>query len=48
MVLVSQGTQHLPIVHDSDSIIGMVLIKDVVKTVVQEKEDTIKVPSNFA
>ena len=46
--MMSKGIRHLPIVDDSDSIVGMVSIKDLVKTVVQEKEDTIKVLSDFA
>ena len=46
--MMSKGIRHLPIVDDSESVIGMVSIKDLVKTVVKEKEDTIKVLSDFA
>lgn len=41
--MMSKGIRHLPIVDDSEAVVGMVSIKDLVKTVVQEKEDTIKV-----
>lgn len=46
--MMQKGIRHLPIVDDSENVIGMVSIKDLVKTVVQEKEDTIKVLSDFA
>ena len=46
--MMQKGIRHLPIVDDSDNVVGMVSIKDLVKTVVQEKEDTIKVLSDFA
>ena len=46
--MMTKGIRHLPIVDDSDSVIGMVSIKDLVATVVKEKENTIKVLSDFA
>ena len=46
--MMSKGIRHLPIVDDNDSVVGMVSIKDLVATVVKEKEDTIKVLSDFA
>lgn len=44
----SAGVRHLPIVDGDKKVIGMISIKDLVKTVVKEKEDTIKVLSDFA
>ena len=46
--MMSKGIRHLPIVDEKDSVVGMVSIKDLVATVVKEKEDTIKVLSDFA
>jgi signal-transduction protein with cAMP-binding, CBS, and nucleotidyltransferase domain len=46
--MMSKGIRHLPIVDKDESVVGMISIKDLVKTVVQEKEDTIKVLSDFA
>lgn len=46
--MMSKGIRHLPIVDDNDKVIGMISIKDLVKTVVADKEKTIKVLSDFA
>lgn len=46
--MMSKGIRHLPIVDASEKVIGMVSIKDLVKTVITEKEETIKVLSDFA
>lgn len=46
--MMTKGIRHLPIVDNNDSVIGMVSIKDLVATVVKEKEHTIKVLSDFA
>lgn len=46
--MMSKGIRHLPIVNDAESVVGMISIKDLVKTVVKEKEETIKVLSDFA
>ena len=46
--MMSKGIRHLPIVDDSQKIVGMISIKDLVKTVITEKDDTIKVLSDFA
>ena len=46
--MMSKGIRHLPIVDDNKKIVGMISIKDLVKTVITEKDDTIKVLSDFA
>lgn len=46
--MMSHGIRHLPVVGSDKNVVGMVSIKDLVKTVVQEKEDAIKVLSDFA
>jgi CBS domain-containing protein len=46
--MMSKGIRHLPIVDAQKNVIGMISIKDLVKTVLQNKEETIKVLSNFA
>mmetsp|Transcript_13087 Transcript_13087/g.18730 ORF Transcript_13087/g.18730 Transcript_13087/m.18730 type:complete len:193 (+) Transcript_13087:52-630(+) len=47
--MLSKDIRHLPLVdEDSKTVIGMLSIKDLVKTLVQEKEDTIKILSDFA
>jgi CBS domain-containing protein len=46
--MMAKGIRHLPIVDDNKNVIGMISIKDLVKTVLQSKEETIKVLSNFA
>lgn len=46
--MMNHGIRHLPIVDETKKVIGMVSIKDLVKTVVQEKEQAIKVLSDFA
>jgi CBS-domain-containing membrane protein len=46
--MMSKGIRHLPIVDDAKNVKGLISIKDLVKTVISEKEETIKVLSNFA
>lgn len=46
--MMQKGIRHLPIVDESGKVIGMISIKDLVKTVLKNKEDTIKVLSDFA
>lgn len=46
--MLTKDVRHLPLVADDGSIVGMISIKDLVKTLVQEKEKTIKVLSDFA
>lgn len=40
--------RHLPLVNDAGELEGMISIKDLVKTTVMEKDQTIKVLSDFA
>lgn len=40
--------RHLPLVNDSGGLEGIISIKDLVKTTVMEKDETIKVLSDFA
>lgn len=46
--MLSKDIRHLPIVDSSEKVVGLISIKDLVKTVVKEKEKTIKVLSDFA
>mmetsp|Transcript_6945 Transcript_6945/g.10544 ORF Transcript_6945/g.10544 Transcript_6945/m.10544 type:complete len:182 (+) Transcript_6945:138-683(+) len=46
--MLTKDIRHLPLVGNDGNVVGMISIKDLVKTVVQEKEDTIKVLTNFA
>lgn len=46
--MMAKGIRHLPIIDSDKTIVGMISIKDLVATVVKEKEDTIKVLSDFA
>ena len=46
--MMSKGIRHLPIVDDQEKVVGMISIKDLVQTVISEKDDTIKVLSDFA
>lgn len=46
--MLSKGIRHLPLVDDNNKVIGMISIKDLVKLMVDEKEKTIKVLSDFA
>ena len=47
--MMNHGIRHLPIVEGANKVVvGMVSIKDLVKTVIKEKEQTIKVLSDFA
>jgi CBS domain-containing protein len=46
--MLQKDIRHLPLVDDSDKVVGLISIKDLVKTVVKEKEKTIKVLSDFA
>jgi CBS domain-containing protein len=47
--MMNHGIRHLPIVEGANKVVvGMVSIKDLVKTVIKEKEKTIKTLSDFA
>lgn len=46
--MMSKGIRHLPVVDDNQAVIGMISIKDLVKTVLTEKEKAIKTLSDFA
>lgn len=46
--MLSKDIRHLPLLDDDGVVIGMLSVKDLVKTLVQEKDDTIKVLSDFA
>lgn len=46
--MLASDIRHLPLVNDKGELQGMISIKDLVKTVVKEKEQTIKVLSDFA
>jgi len=45
--MLNSDIRHLPLVKDGE-LLGMVSIKDLVKSTIQEKEETIKVLSDFA
>jgi CBS domain-containing protein len=46
--MLSKDIRHLPLVGPDGGVVGMISIKDLVKTVVSEKEKTIRVLSDFA
>ena len=46
--MLSKDIRHLPLVDDDEKVVGLISIKDLVKTVVKEKEKTIQVLSDFA
>lgn len=46
--MLSKDIRHLPLVDNDDKVIGMLSVKDLVKSLLQEKETTIKVLSDFA
>jgi len=46
--MLSKDIRHLPLLDEAGKVIGMLSVKDLVKTLVKEKEDTIKVLSDFA
>ena len=46
--MLSKDIRHLPVVDADKKVVGLISIKDLVKTVVKEKEHTIKVLSDFA
>jgi len=46
-MMMTKGVRHLPILEGS-KVVGIVSIKDLVKTVFQDKEETIKALSDFA
>eukprot|EP00980_Cylindrotheca_fusiformis_P018596 scaffold6162_cov154-Cylindrotheca_fusiformis.AAC.6 len=46
--MLASDIRHLPLVNDSGELEGMISIKDLVKTAVMEKDQTIKVLSDFA
>lgn len=48
-IMIKRDIRHLPIVSDATGVLlGMISIKDCVKTVIDEKEETIHILSNFA
>lgn len=46
--MLASDIRHLPLINDSGDLEGMISIKDLVKTTVMEKDQTIKVLSDFA
>jgi len=46
--MLGKDIRHLPLLDDEGKVIGMLSIKDLIKTMVEEKEETIKVLSDFA
>jgi Mg/Co/Ni transporter MgtE len=46
--MLNADIRHLPVVNDEGELKGMISIKDLVKTTIKEKEQTIKVLSDFA
>jgi len=46
--MLSKDIRHLPLVDVNGKVMGMLSVKDLVKTMVNEKEQTIKVLSDFA
>lgn len=46
--MLTSDIRHLPLVGEDGKVVGMISIKDLVKTVVTEKERTIRVLSDFA
>lgn len=46
--MLTSDIRHLPLVADDGTLMGLISIKDLVKTLVQEKEKTIQVLSDFA
>jgi predicted transcriptional regulator len=46
--MLSKDIRHLPLVDANGNVMGMLSVKDLVKSLVQEKEKTIKVLSDFA
>mmetsp|Transcript_16323 Transcript_16323/g.24389 ORF Transcript_16323/g.24389 Transcript_16323/m.24389 type:complete len:187 (+) Transcript_16323:70-630(+) len=46
--MLSKDIRHLPLLDENGKVIGMLSVKDLVKTLVTEKDQTIKVLSDFA
>jgi CBS-domain-containing membrane protein len=46
--MLASDIRHLPLVNEAGELKGMISIKDLVKTTIKEKEQTIKVLSDFA
>lgn len=46
--MLNSDIRHLPLVSNDGELKGMISIKDLVKTTIKEKEQTIKVLSDFA
>jgi CBS domain-containing protein len=46
--MLASDIRHLPLVNDNGDLEGMISIKDLVRTAVMEKDQTIKVLSDFA
>ena len=48
-IMIKRDIRHLPIVSDANgTLIGMISIKDCVKLVIDQKEQTIQILTNFA
>jgi CBS domain-containing protein len=48
-IMIKKDIRHLPIVSDADgTLVGMISIKDCVKLVIDQKEETIQILTNFA
>eukprot|EP00554_Chaetoceros_debilis_P005552 CAMPEP_0194073992 /NCGR_PEP_ID=MMETSP0149-20130528/1195_1 /TAXON_ID=122233 /ORGANISM="Chaetoceros debilis, Strain MM31A-1" /LENGTH=192 /DNA_ID=CAMNT_0038754067 /DNA_START=59 /DNA_END=637 /DNA_ORIENTATION=+ len=46
--MLSKDIRHLPLLDDDGHVVGMLSVKDLVKTMLQEKDETIKILSDFA
>lgn len=46
--MLGKDIRHLPLLNDDGKVVGMLSIKDLVKSVMKEKEKTIKILSDFA
>lgn len=48
-IMIKKDIRHLPLVSDADgTLVGMISIKDCVKLVIHQKEETIQILTNFA
>ena len=46
--VLSKDIRHLPLINDEGKVMGMLSVKDLVKSVVEEKEKSLKTLSDFA
>lgn len=46
--MLSKDIRHLPLINDEGAVIGMLSVKDLVKSLVEEKEKNIKTLTDFA